>query len=329
MTPRKPTDCSIARKRGKWSCAWRNTNSGGWIVRVYQTTSENGLNHALLPMRLYHKAKRLGTWDPKEIDFTQDIEDWQTLDEREQETVLRLCSLFQAGEEAVTRDLLPLIQVIAEEGRLEEEMFLTTFLFEEAKHTELFRRVLDEVIGAKGDLAGWHQENYRKIFYEFLPEAMNRLKEDPSPEAQAEASVTYNMVVEGVLAETGYYSFFNGLGRVGKMPGLIKAVHLLRQDESRHIGYGTYLLSRLVAEHEQIWEVINRRMGILLPYAIGVVNDTYEGQEEPYPFGMTQEETVEFSTRQFQTRMEVLERARGRSVEEIFALSETVVGVEG
>jgi ribonucleoside-diphosphate reductase beta chain len=30
--------------------------------------------------------------------------------------------------------------VIAQEGRLEEEMFLTSFLWEEAKHVEFFSR---------------------------------------------------------------------------------------------------------------------------------------------------------------------------------------------
>jgi hypothetical protein len=32
--------------------------------------------------------------------------------------------------------------------------------------------------------------------------AVSRLEHDPSPVAQAEASVTYNMIIEGVLAET-------------------------------------------------------------------------------------------------------------------------------
>ena len=50
--------------------------------------------------------------------------------------MLHLTSLFQAGEEAVTLDLLPLIRAIAQEGRIEEEMYLTTFLWEEAKHVD-------------------------------------------------------------------------------------------------------------------------------------------------------------------------------------------------
>ena len=110
---------------------------------AFTTTSSRGLRQDILPMRLYHKAKKLGVWDPQSIDFSQDILDWQRLKDTEKETLLQLTTLFQAGEECVTLDLLPLVMVIAQEGRLEEEMYLTTFLWEEAKHTEFFRRFLE------------------------------------------------------------------------------------------------------------------------------------------------------------------------------------------
>src|SRR6516225_3821845 len=108
--------------------------------RVFFTTSPRGLRHELPPMRLWHKAKKLGTWDPADIDFTQDIRDWKQLDDSQRDLLLRLTSLFVAGEESVTLDLLPLVQVIASEGRIEEEMYLTSFLWEEAKHVDAFRR---------------------------------------------------------------------------------------------------------------------------------------------------------------------------------------------
>ena len=103
-------------------------------------------------MRLFEKAKRHGTWNPSDIDFRQDAADWQRLDAVEREVLLHLTSLFQAGEEAVTADILPLILTVAAEGRLEEEMYLTTFLFEEAKHVEVFRRFLDEVAPDHGNI---------------------------------------------------------------------------------------------------------------------------------------------------------------------------------
>ena len=86
---------------------------------TFITTSTRGLRHDILPMRLYHKAKKLGTWDPRNIDFTQDTLDWQRCNEGEQETLLQLTSLFQAGEEGVSLDLLPLMVAISLEGTLQ------------------------------------------------------------------------------------------------------------------------------------------------------------------------------------------------------------------
>jgi ribonucleoside-diphosphate reductase beta chain len=146
-------------------------------------TTSRGLQRHTPPMRLFEKAKRFGIWNPSDIDFTQDKADWQQLTAVEQDLLLRLTALFQAGEEAVTLDLLPLIMIIAQEGRLEEEMFLTTFLFEEAKHTDFFHRFLSEVAGVSGDLEHYHTENYRTLFYEALPAALQTLREDSSAES--------------------------------------------------------------------------------------------------------------------------------------------------
>jgi ribonucleoside-diphosphate reductase beta chain len=87
----------------------------------FRTTS-GGLRDCF-PLRLYQKAKRLGAWDPAAVDFTQDRRDWEGLSELQQETVLSLTSLFMAGEEAVTLDLLPLMLAVARDGRIEEEMY--------------------------------------------------------------------------------------------------------------------------------------------------------------------------------------------------------------
>lgn len=106
-------------------------------------TTTHGLRRGLPPMRLFEKAKRFGIWNPSDIDLSQDQRDWRSLTADEQDILLRLSALFQAGEEAVTLDLLPLIIVIAQEGRLEEEMYLTSFLWEEAKHVEFFSRGRD------------------------------------------------------------------------------------------------------------------------------------------------------------------------------------------
>lgn len=296
------------------------------IHESFLTTSERGLRHDILPMRLYHKAKRLGSWDPRSIDFSQDIQDWQSFTDEEREAIISLTALFQAGEEGVTLDLLPLIMAVAREQRLEEEMFLTTFLWEEAKHTEFFRRFLDEVAHDSSDLSRYHTPSYRALFYEELPRTMNALLTDTSLEAQVRASVTYNMIIEGVLAETGYHSYYNMLERNNVMPGLRQGIGLLKRDESRHIAYGVFLISRLVAQQPDLWEIVEQEMNRLLMYALGVVNESFEETRdlspEEIPFGFQAEEYLEYATTQFTKRLARIERARTQSVEQIYQEAE-------
>ncbi len=291
--------------------------------RVFITTSPQGLRQDLPPMRLWHKAKQLGVWNPQDIDFTQDKVDWQNLSDRQQEALARPCSLFLAGEESVTLDLLPLIQVIAREGRLEEEIYLTSFLFEEAKHVEGFRRFFDEVVGDHGDLSRYHGPNYRRIFGDELPTSMNQLLTDPSPIAQVRAAATYNMIVEGVLAETGYYGFLRNLSANDIMPGMQHFITLLKRDESRHIAYAIYFISRLMAQHgDSVWQALQERMNELLPLAMGVVSDTYVTYEdgEP-PFDLPEEEMLGYAMTQFQKRIHRIEQARNQTLDEIDSIA--------
>ena len=295
-------------------------------MRQTITATSRGLMVDSFPYRLYQKAKKVGTWNPATIDYTKDAEDWKTLSIGQRNSILRLLSQFQAGEEAVTLDLLPLIMAIAKDGRIEEEMYLTTFLFEEAKHTEFFRTVLD-AIGEKGELNPLLTDTYKQVFHVILPTAMERLITDQSPEAIADAATVYNMFVEGVLAETGYFSFYKSLEATNSMPGLLEGVGNLKRDESRHIGYGTFLLQRLICEHPHIYdEVVIKRMEELTPLAFKIID---EGFQEPdlEAFDNDPDEFVNFAMKQLKVRMEILSRARGKKIEEIYKTTESDVGV--
>ncbi len=288
-------------------------------------TTTRGLNRNTPPMRLFEKAKVYGIWNPSDIDFSQDIEDYQGLADNEKDIIKRLTSLFVAGEEAVTLDLLPLIMVIAKEGRIEEEMFLTSFLWEEAKHTDLFQRFLSVVLKVSGtDLSHYHTENYSTIFYQALPHALDALITDQSPEALIKASVTYNMIVEGVLAETGYYTYFSMLQQNNIMLGQVQGVTKVKQDESRHIAYGIYLISRLVAEHPHLWDIAEDTMNTLLMPAIGIIEEIF-ALYDPVPFGLEIDDFINFAMGQFQKRMNRIEAARGKSLEEIMSITQQAI----
>jgi ribonucleoside-diphosphate reductase beta chain len=48
---------------------------------IRELTSLRRLDRESAPLRLYEKAKRLGTWNPSGIDLTRDREEWARLTE--------------------------------------------------------------------------------------------------------------------------------------------------------------------------------------------------------------------------------------------------------
>src|SRR2546426_4207864 len=101
------------------------------------------LRHDSVPMRLYHEAKRLGAWDPRSLDLRRDVDDWARFTVAERDVLLRLTVLFQAAEESMTRDLLPLVMAVVRGGRPAEQMFLPTLLPRQAEQTRVFPPLRD------------------------------------------------------------------------------------------------------------------------------------------------------------------------------------------
>jgi ribonucleoside-diphosphate reductase beta chain len=286
----------------------------------FDSIRAGGLRWNSVPMRLFQKGNRL-FWDPVELEFEQDAKDWAQLDELERDAAVRLATLFEAGEESVAHEIQPFMGAMAAEGRLEDEMYLTQFAFEEAKHVEAFRKWLD-TIGLQDDLHEYVNQNegYRKIFYELLPDSMNRLHNDSSPAAQVRAAVVYNQVVEGVLALTGYHSWRRSTEERGIMPGMQELVKLVARDERRHMAWGTFTIRRHIAGDNSLWDVVQSTLDELLAPALSIIDitfDMYERQGKEFPFGITREELSGFATQQFSRRLEVIEAAKNRTVAEI------------
>jgi ribonucleoside-diphosphate reductase beta chain len=262
-------------------------------------------------MRLYHEAKQQGRWDPRSLDLSQDMRDWADLTVVERDALVRLSAMFLAAEEGMTRDLLPLLTIIVREERLEEELFLTTFLADEAKHIEFFGRVLEEVCGQSGDLLRYQSPSFRRLFSEKLPAAMQALLADATPAVQAEALVHYTLVGEGVLGEAGYHVFSTALDGRGLLPGFREGLRCAQADEDRHMAYGLFLLSRLLGEDSSVWDVLRRTMDDLIPDTLGIVTEFFDSYH-PIPFGLTMQSTVEYAMEKFAGRWESLEKVRER-----------------
>ena len=282
----------------------------------FRSLERGALTDESVPWRLWEKAKRHGIWNPADIDFTVDAEQWRALAPEEQDLLLRLATLFQGGEEAVVIDILPLLDVVSQERRLDEQLYLTSFVWEEAKHVDGMHRFLHAVGALDTDLTRFHTPAYHTIFTDALPQAMQRLRHDTSPVAQARASATYNMIVEGVLAETGYHVFHEILVSRDILPGMQQMTGLLKLDESRHIAYGLYLLSRLGIEHgAPVWDAIADTMNTLMDPAIAVITEAFAAYPaDAVPFALSPAPFVEHAMSQGAKRLDRLERARAQGV---------------
>lgn len=284
----------------------------------FTSLRNGGLNWDSFPLRLFVKGNGRH-WNPADIDFTQDARDFAAMTDDERWWTCALATQFMAGEESVTQDLQPFVAAMAAEGRLADEMYLTQFVYEEAKHTEGFRRWFDAV-GVTSDLHEHIECNdaYMEIFTKQLPDSLHALGGDPSPRNQIRASVTYNHIVEGTLALTGYFAWSKVCTGRGILPGMQKLIKHIGDDERRHMAWGTFTCRRHVAADDALWEVVEERMQDLLVPAMGVVTGTFElyGDEEP-PFDVDVNEMAEYAMDKVGRRLGAIESARGANLLDI------------
>ncbi|GAA3759189.1 R2-like ligand-binding oxidase [Salinactinospora qingdaonensis] len=282
----------------------------------FHSLRAGGLNWDSFPLRLFEKGNAK-FWNPADIDMSRDAEDWHSLPEPVQKRILRLCAVFVAGEEAVTEDIQPFVRAMAAEGRLNDEMYLTQFAFEEAKHLQAFRMWLD-ALGIDTDLHRYVQKNagYRFLFYEELPAALSSLNDDPSPANQIRASVTYNHIIEGSLALTGYHSWNHICTARGIFPGMREIIKRISEDERRHMAWGTFTCRRHVAADDANWQLVEDRLHELLPHVMSTVNlsnsPNIKGSHD-----LSTEDLMKYANDRALRRLGAIESARGAPLERI------------
>ena len=279
---------------------------------------QGGLRMDSFPMRLFRKGNKK-FWNPEDIDFSKDAEDFAAMSDDEKLMTGSLAARFMAGEESVTQDIQPFMHAMAAEGRLADEAYLAQFAFEEAKHMQGFRMWFDAV-GLTGDLHDYAEYGpaYDIIFKVEQPKTMWALLDDPSPAAQIRASVTYNHIVEGCLALTGYFAWAKVCNSRGLLPGMQQLIKHIGDDERRHMAWGTFTCRRHVAASDANWTAVEQQMGKLMEPALALTNEIYSRFEgRPTPFGIEPEEMQQYATDKLTRRLESIAGARGRDPREI------------
>ena len=137
------------------------------------------------------------------------------------------------------------------------------------------------------------------------------------------AGATYQLIVEGTLAETGYHGLREVLAGAGGrdgvpegealLPGIEEGFRLVQRDESRHLAWGLYELDRLIRSDAGAWAVLEGELAELLPLAVGVVQELLEpfvDHPDGVPFGLDPQDFVDYAQQQLMHRIAALEAAR-------------------
>lgn len=222
--------------------------------------------------RKYEKAIN-AIWNPRDLDYSQDIEDWRTLAPQRREALLGLTVRFFAGEQAVAEDLVPMIEAAHALGRFDWLMYLSTFVMEECKHAEFFAQWHQRVAGIlePDELAPYFLERattndpsgrfeLKEVVHEGIPRYARELTQAvrDGDREQIERAVVrfltlYNGHVEGVLTMPSYEIVVDACTAWDALPALRQGYRRILSDEGRHITFGTSAVSDLLAEHPD-WE---------------------------------------------------------------------------
>jgi 1,2-phenylacetyl-CoA epoxidase catalytic subunit len=238
-----------------------------------------------------------GNWKATELDFSEDRNGWESLNEIQKKSALWMYSMFFYGEDAVADGLSPYIEAAPKE---EQKYFLATQQVDEARHAVFFHRFFKEVIGVEGDIAtaleftrsqlGW---GYRNVFGR-LERMVDELHQDRSLPKFAQAITLYHMVIEATMAQPGQHFIEDFFAKAGTMPGFSAGMERVSRDEQRHIGFGVKVLSELFRESEECKEAVAELLREVLPYVTGVF--VPPGWDERYTteYGFTLEQIYAF-----------------------------------
>jgi len=263
----------------------------------------------MTPQQLYELWERQN-WQSHTIDLTQDIRDWQTMDDDLRGRLAWNLSSFFVGEERVTTQFSGLVMSYESQG---EEAFLTTQQVDEARHAQHFNRFYEQVLGidgsfedrlarARGDL----NDAFIEMFDGVLVDWGQRLIDNPRDiEAKVDFVTLYHMIIEGTLALTGQWFLTEYMERKGILPGWVEGFKLISQDEHRHVAYGTWFL-REKAGDPALKQRIVEALARLIPLAAAVLVPTGADPNNYSILDYSMEETNTFAFNALNRRLKVI-----------------------
>jgi ribonucleoside-diphosphate reductase beta chain len=275
---------------------------------------DRGLEKMPSYMDLYRRWEKQ-QWAVEDLDFTPDHQEWATASDADRRRTLWSSRLFFNGEERVTATLAPFVWAAP---RPEMEIFLSTQMVDEARHTVFFERWWREVIGTETrELTELLEQirpsvapGYDQLFYDRLPSVAQRLASNPRDvDAFVEGVTIYHIVVEATLALTGQRFRLDVMRDLGLTHlGFYQGFTAVARDESRHVTFGVKVLQEAVRDDAaRFAPIIQRTLVECLP----LITDTIQppsGEDETYftDYNFTEDDVTQYALNALNKRLRAI-----------------------
>lgn len=234
-------------------------------------------------------------WEAGAIDFGVDRDQWRAFPDDLKRSFLWGLSSFYVGEEQVTHSLVPFVDSAPTE---EQQVFLSTQLVDEARHTVFFDRFYSEALDEQGhDMRsrldaqmGRLNEGFRVLLLEMLPAAAEKIRAERTIDSFVEGIVLYHIVIEGTLALTGQRFLLNFLRNDDLLPGFRQGFTAIARDESRHVNFGVRFLGEMVRKDARFADIIRTMIEEVTPVGLAVIEPPGGDARffDPLPYGPDQ-----------------------------------------
>ena len=200
-----------------------------------------------------YKIAQASFWKSEEVSLSQDLVDWETLDENEKHFIKHILAFFAASDGIVNENLGE--NMMNKISWLEAKVFYGFQIAIENIHSEMYSILIDTYVKDK------EEKNTLFNAIENMPAVAKKadwaVKWIKNKKASFAHLLVAFAVVEGIFFSGSFCAIF-WLKKQGKMPGLTFANELISRDEGMHTKFATTLYSMLdnKLSHDEVYEIV-------------------------------------------------------------------------
>jgi ribonucleoside-diphosphate reductase beta chain len=249
--------------------------------------------------KLYEQAID-NLWNPRQIDCSQDIEDWEELDERRKDILRKIMTNFFVGEQAVAEEISPLLYAADGLNRFDWIAHFSTFLMEEVKHSEFcaqwHQKVpgiinREEIIPHLGleeqtvDPTGTYEPTWAmsvalpKVMEELMQVRMDASNRTELERAFVRSVTMYNILTEGIAAQPSYQIIIDTCKQWNAFPALQEGFRNIKADEGRHIQGGALIINELISRNPEYEEIVHEVLDEYRSNIVGFISYQHANDE--------------------------------------------------